>query len=137
MNEFIVMKSYTKGTFIFQKTTYFFTEDNLFLYRRWPFSLQKMTFFFTEDNLFLYRRQPFSLQKTTFFFTEDNLFLYRRLPLSLQKMTLIVLIILGYYLTFVNEFIVMKFEAEFNKIWNNSNKVLIYISTSDLMQQSQ
>jgi len=30
---------------------------------------------------------------------------------------------IGYYLTFVNEFIVMKFEAEFNKIWNNSNKV--------------
>jgi len=29
----------------------------------------------------------------------------------------------GYYLTFFNEFAVMKFEAEFTKVWNNSEKV--------------
>jgi len=45
-----------------------------------------------------------------------------------QVVTLVFLAIwhgwyVGYYLTFVNEFIVMKFEAEFSKIWSQSKKV--------------
>eukprot|EP00088_Acartia_fossae_P070178 TRINITY_DN9328_c0_g1_i8.p1 TRINITY_DN9328_c0_g1~~TRINITY_DN9328_c0_g1_i8.p1 ORF type:complete len:507 (+),score=73.62 TRINITY_DN9328_c0_g1_i8:78-1598(+) len=60
-------------------------------------------------------------------------YVYKRLKfmnnkLVSQVVTLVFLAIwhgwyIGYYLTFVNEFIVMKFEAEFSKIWNNSKKV--------------
>jgi len=60
-------------------------------------------------------------------------YVYKRLKFLNNKLisqlaTLVFLAIwhgwyVGYYLTFVNEFIVMKFESEFFKVWTNSSKV--------------